>query len=207
MMCSTANSLSPTGCVRSARRIQLRVPGSDQYFRYELLAAVPDADRAGQTVVVPYRITALQALPGNCPTAPALGMMLPTMTPQNFGVVAAAAMLAQANGGGCTRYSRCVPHEVCYECPWGEKVVISGTICGSYTSGSCPPDEARYGGGGGGGGGGGSSASPRPRPIEGKWCEPPPCDCKPCRDCKTASRRRRVRSIRSRVPTAIRSPT
>ncbi|OAI43373.1 hypothetical protein AYO41_02015 [Verrucomicrobia bacterium SCGC AG-212-E04] len=62
-------SVTNYGLVR-ADNVIASIPGSDQYFRIELLAPIPDRLEAQQRLRVPYKLTALTAMPGNCATPP-----------------------------------------------------------------------------------------------------------------------------------------
>ena len=78
------------GLVR-ADNLQFRLPSSDGYFRYEFLEGLPDTLAAKESIVIPYRITALALL-----------------EPDGSG-----------SGGGCTPYNKNMQVDYGYQCANG----------------------------------------------------------------------------------------
>ena len=156
--------LTNYGLIR-ADKVRQQLPQNDAYFRFEFLSEVPSTLEAKQSVVLPYRVVALQSLD-------------------------AAAGSATASGGGCYNYynETCVLGEyVCVNGVWTQL-----KTCTSYPNGSnstCPSGGTGGPSGGGGGGagisggsfGGGSASTPLATP--GNKCssvprgdgEPNPC--------------------------------
>ncbi|MCU7905837.1 MAG: hypothetical protein KZQ76_08255 [Candidatus Thiodiazotropha sp. (ex Epidulcina cf. delphinae)] len=127
-------------------------PREDGYFRYEFLADLPDSLGAKESLVIPYRVTAL------APYDPD----------------------GSASGGGCGGYSAGSRIEYWYKCANGR--ITSGSTTHSWNGqagGGCGDGSSSSGGSGGpdGGGlergGGGPSGSSLP--------EAPCIDCPPCR--------------------------
>ncbi len=52
------------GLIR-AEEIEFTLPESNEYFKYELLANIPDTIEAKESITVPYRVTCLASLTGN----------------------------------------------------------------------------------------------------------------------------------------------
>ncbi|MCU7918626.1 MAG: hypothetical protein KZQ95_09740 [Candidatus Thiodiazotropha sp. (ex Epidulcina cf. delphinae)] len=134
-------------------------PREDGYFRYEFLANLPDTLGAKESLVIPYRVTAI------APYDPD----------------------GSASGGGCGGYGAGSRVDYQYKCTNGD--ITSGSTshswsgkasgdCGSSSGGWWGPsfsDGGGLGGGRGGGGGGGPSYSA----IPGAACIP---DQEPCND-------------------------
>lgn len=124
--------LTNYGLVR-ADNVRFDLPENDAYFRYEMLAKLPTSLGPKDSVVIPYRVTAI------APTEPD----------------------GTASGAGCYRYIKVMTCAVDYVCANGE-VSRTGTLhtwTKVYDPKSCPghvtaiPVEGAYSGGGGGGGG------------------------------------------------------
>lgn len=100
------------GLVR-ADDVELVAPPSDDYFRYEFLGNVPSVVEAGESLIVPYRIVALKAMPGNCP---------------NVNPNAA---------NECFAYTRCFTVRWNTRCFFGLLAGGSANVCFSYRFGAC----------------------------------------------------------------------
>ncbi|MEW8183743.1 MAG: fibronectin type III domain-containing protein [Candidatus Thiodiazotropha endolucinida] len=144
--------LTNYGLIR-ADGVQFVPPDEDGYFRYEFLANLPDTLGAKESLVIPYRVTAL---------AP--------YDPDGTG-----------SGGGCGGYGAGSRVDYWYECANGQ--ITSGSTSHSWNgkaSGSCGSGGSGGGGGGWGGGwGGGGSGGPSYRSMPGARCIP---DEEPCED-------------------------
>jgi len=147
------------GLIR-AEAIQIQIPESDEYYKYELMVEPPETLEAHQVVRIPYRVTCLKV----------------------FGADDA----ASGGGAACGCYSRCASYSYGYYCINGhwESVVRCShwcgrcISCGSSTKPSYGPTgivNVGLGGAGGGssGGPGGSSlpggslgCAPNPDPEE-----------------------------------------
>ena len=147
------------GLIR-AEAIQIQIPESDEYYKYELMVEPPETLEAHQVVRIPYRVTCLKV----------------------FGADDA----ASGGGAACGCYSRCASYSYGYYCINGhwESVVRCShwcgrcISCGSSTKPSYGPTgivNVGLGGAGGGssGGPGGSSlpggslgCAPMPNPEE-----------------------------------------
>lgn len=145
--------LTNYGLIR-ADGVQFVPPVEDGYFRYEFLANLPDTLGAKESLVIPYRVTAL---------AP--------YDPDGTG-----------SGGGCGGYGAGSRVNYSYECANGQ--ITRGSSSHSWNgkaSGSC--GSGGGGGAGGGGGGGGGSGGFIYRPTSGSMpgarCIP---DEEPCED-------------------------
>ncbi|GAA5787481.1 Ig-like domain-containing protein [Chitiniphilus shinanonensis] len=146
-------SLTNHGLVR-ADDVQLQLPGSDGYFKYEFLADIPDTLDAKQRVTIPYRIVALKALDD--------------------------AAGGEASGAGCYNYSNTLSATCQYECANGNRskggsatswFSSSNSTCtgGSNTSSTHSTSWwAPYLPDGFGGWGGGSASTPMK--LKGKKC-------------------------------------
>ncbi|MET0028819.1 MAG: Ig-like domain-containing protein [Candidatus Thiodiazotropha sp.] len=142
--------LTNYGLIR-ADGLRFEPPGEDGYFRYEFLANLPESLGAKESLVIPYRVTAL---------AP--------YDPDGSG-----------SGGGCGGYGAGSRVVYWYKC--ANDVVTSGSTSHSWmgkAAGSCGSGGASGGSGGNGGGwGGGGSGGPGGSSLP----EAPCIDCKPCR--------------------------
>lgn len=128
------------------------LPQSDEFLRFDFLATLPEVLAAGESLVIPYRITALRDLsPGGASDGTGAGIV------------------------GCS-YQRpsCVQYR--YECANGF-IASSATCtnfyrhfqgCGGAWAPSSPPALV---GGGGGGGGGPRTSTPRATPISGQCAD------------------------------------
>lgn len=131
------------GLIR-ADKVKQKLPGSDNYFRFEFLEDVPETLDAKQRVTLHYRVVALQSLDG-------------------------AANIGTASGGGCSTYSNSTSTSYQSTCKNG--VVTTGSATSSWfgQSGVCSAPGGGGGGGGGGGAGGGgwggSGVSTAPQTI------------------------------------------
>ncbi|MEW8047871.1 MAG: hypothetical protein AB2805_15390, partial [Candidatus Thiodiazotropha sp.] len=143
--------LTNYGLIR-ADDLQFIPPSEDGYFRYEFLANLPDTLGAKESLVIPYRVTAL---------AP--------YDPDGTG-----------SGGGCGGYAAGSRVDYWYKCANGQ--ITSGSTRHSWNgkaSGSCGSGGGGGGGGGGAGGGYGGGGSGGP---SGTYLPELPClDCKKCR--------------------------
>lgn len=160
-------TLANYGLIR-ADDFVLPVPPSDSNFFYELLDAVPETLEAGEVRIIPYRVTCLAALPGNCDEISSEDETL---------------ALAETQSSGCS-YTICVPYAFDYDCANGLHFsdggwicwVASGSGCGGTGGGCC--GGGGYGGGffgggpGGGSGPGWGTSSSLPN-------QPPDCECDP----------------------------
>ncbi|MCG7883384.1 MAG: fibronectin type III domain-containing protein [Candidatus Thiodiazotropha taylori] len=152
--------LTNYGLIR-ADGVQFVPPGEDGYFRYEFLANLPDTLGAKESLVIPYRVTAL---------AP--------YDPDGTG-----------SGGGCGGYAAGSRVDYWYECKNGQ--ITSGSTRHSWNgkaSGDCGTGGSGGGAGGGYGGGGSGGPSggtylPELPCIDCKKCRTPCCMkpklCKP----------------------------
>ncbi len=116
------------GLIR-AEEIEFSLPDSNEYFKYELLASVPDTIEAKESITVPYRVTCLASLTGGDDGA----------------------------GGDCVTYSDKTCLWYLYVCSNGthyEEIVCSGF---TWAGGDCSGGTYAIVSGGGGGGGGTSS--------------------------------------------------
>lgn len=145
----------------------LPTPPTDDTFYYELLDAVPDTIEAGQVYIVPYRVTCLQAMEGNCEED-----TIDDGEPQS--------------SGGCS-YRICSPFNYTYDCENGLSYEDGGQVCWVASGRGCGSGGSGGGGyylwgggiGGGGGygsGGGGGGWSPPSSPLPN---QPPDCECDP----------------------------
>ncbi|MGD8912254.1 MAG: fibronectin type III domain-containing protein, partial [Candidatus Thiodiazotropha sp.] len=147
------------GLIR-ADGVEFTPPSEDGYYRFEFLANLPDTLGPKQSLVIPYRVTAL---------AP--------YDPDGTG-----------SGGGCSGYSAGSRVEYWYECTNGE--ITSGSTRHSWNgkaSGSCGGSSGSISGGSGGydaggfgGVDGGTSSGPTYSSIPGASCIP---DGEPCELC------------------------
>ncbi len=116
------------GLIR-AEEIEFSLPDSSEYFKYELLASVPDTIEAKESITVPYRVTCLASLTGGDDGA----------------------------GGDCVTYSDKTCLWYLYVCSNGthyEDIVCSGF---TWVGGDCSGGTYAIVSGGGSGGGGTSS--------------------------------------------------
>jgi hypothetical protein len=154
--------LTNYGLIR-ADNLMASYPTSDAYFQYEFLAELPDTLEAKESLVIPYRVTALSSLSPD----------------------------GTASGGGCVGYVTGMSASYNYQCAngdttggstshsWTHPVSVSG--CGG--SGGGVSGGSIWGGGGGGGGGGSKSGSSSYDSLPSARCMPEPgCDdCCPVR--------------------------
>ncbi len=94
-----------------ADNVQVVLPSSDQYFRYELLTAIPTSLQAKQRITVPYRVISLKALES--------------------------ATTGDAGGGGCFSYQTCAGIPYNYICANGTQTGGSARYCWFRSYGSC----------------------------------------------------------------------
>ncbi len=104
-------TLTNYGLIR-ADNLRITPPRSDAYFRYEFLNAVPDSLQAKESVRIPYRVIALQAL-------------TPTGTD------------AQATGGGCGDYENSLQASYDYQCVNGTTTQGNATYRWMRTVNNC----------------------------------------------------------------------
>ena len=96
------------GLIR-AEKVTLTLPTSDQYFKYEMMAAVPATLEAQQVVRVPYRVTCLKPLEGS----------------------------DAGGGGGCSSYGTCFQLWYTYKCSNGSIFEGYDDFCTTKTVGQC----------------------------------------------------------------------
>lgn len=157
------------GLVR-ADEVSLQLGPADAYFRVEVLGSLPNALEAGESVVLPYRITAVQALPGSNASRLALLDWLSPGAPPRTPARAPA-------GGSCGHYVYTVRIPYSYACAAGDRRNSSGgTSVHRAYGGGCGSGQTVYYGGGGGNGGGWAGGSGAPAAIvpQGPQCGP---DC------------------------------
>lgn len=143
------------GLVR-ADNVQLHLPPSDEYVRYEFMQGLPDTLAAKQRVTVGYRAIQLK----------------PFEPPADSG---------STTGGGCGTYQNCLRVTYTYDCANGEVRSGATSFCAFRSYGQCTGGPGGGGGGGGGGGftggfGGGSGGAPSATRLPGASCVPTP-DC------------------------------
>jgi large repetitive protein len=120
-------TLQNYGLIR-ADKLNIALPTSDEFFKYEFLATLPDSLAAKQRLTIPYRITALKSLD----------------------------QAGAASGGGCYNYSKEVTVGGEYTCANGT-VAQTGTRSYFIAASNSSCGGGSGGGGGGTGGGGGGS--------------------------------------------------
>lgn len=144
------------GLVR-ADNVRLRLPASNEYLRYELLAdAVPATLEAKARSVVPYRVIALKSFDPGADGA--------------------------ASGGACISISACSGVDYDTTCANGSTASRSTPSCVYFTGGQCGGSGGGGGGGfgGGSGGGGGSDVGTNDSQLQGlPSCRATP-DNEPC---------------------------
>ncbi|HKJ88391.1 MAG TPA: carboxypeptidase-like regulatory domain-containing protein, partial [Gammaproteobacteria bacterium] len=140
------------GLIR-ADNVELDIPADGTHYRYELMAGLPDSLEAGETLRVPYKVTALQEI-----------------APDGSG-----------SGGGCGSYQHCGGLSYDYECANGTTTSGGAAMCWFYAPTDCggpsPGDPGHGEPGGipdvytppspGDGGTGGGGGSPGYQPIGG----------------------------------------
>ncbi|KPV40174.1 hypothetical protein AN478_08555 [Thiohalorhabdus denitrificans] len=104
--------LTNEGLIR-ADNVELTIPEDGTHYHYELMDSLPDSLEAGETVRVPYRITALQPI-----------------EPDGSGT-----------GGGCEPYQHCGGVTYDYECANDTTTSGSSGVCWFYTPSSCKERE------------------------------------------------------------------
>jgi hypothetical protein len=146
------------GLIR-ADNVSFSFPSSDAYYKYEFQTGLPDTLDAKETLVIPYRITAL---------AP--------FEPDGAGT-----------GGGCTGYSTRASMAYDYRCANGT-TAGGGSSTGwfrpadtSSCGGGGGPSGGSWSGGGGWGGGGSGSGGPGYGSMPGASC-PERCEPGSCCD-------------------------
>ncbi|MDH5327840.1 MAG: right-handed parallel beta-helix repeat-containing protein [Gammaproteobacteria bacterium] len=120
-------TLSNYGSIR-ANNLQINLPPSDDYFRFELMQGLPDSLEAKSSITVAYRVTSLKALD------PAYD--------------------ATASGGGCAVYNACITSNYNYECANGTVTDGSSNYCAIHSYGECTVSSGTSGGTTSGGTGG-----------------------------------------------------
>jgi large repetitive protein len=144
--------LTNYGLIR-ADGLSFEPPGEDGYFRYEFLANLPESLGAKESLVIPYRVTAL------APYEPD----------------------ASGSGGGCGGYGAGSSVNYWYKC--ANDVITQGSTSHSWmgkAAGSCGSGSGSVSGGSGGGDGGGwGSGGPSYGSLPGATCVP---DTEPCND-------------------------
>jgi len=149
-------TLTNRGLIR-ADNLQVTVPASDEYFRYELLGGLPDSLAAEEQIVVPYRVIALKAVtPG---------------------------ATSGTGGAACSAYMACADVGYDYECANGTiadgtgrhcwTVPVSAASCGDTATRVVPTIRI----GSGSTPSIGVSGTPNYTSMEGAKCTP---DCEGC---------------------------
>lgn len=134
--------LTNHGLVR-ADNLTFNFPTSDAYFKYEFQQGLPSSLNAKESLVIPYRVTALASL-----------------SPDGSG-----------SGAGCTSYGSNARVNYDYECANGaETSGSSSTHWNTTTSTSSCGSSGSTWSGGGGGAGGGYGGSGGYTPITGQSC-------------------------------------
>jgi hypothetical protein len=148
--------LTNYGLIR-ADNLNFNLPGSDAFFRYEFLGGLPNYLGAKDSIVIPYRITALSAT-----------------DPDGTG-----------SGGGCSPYNNAVNANYDYVCANG--TITSGGTSSSYNlptstsgCGGTGGVSIYYGNGGGNGGGFGGTGGGSFTSIPGASCPQPGPDGNGC---------------------------
>jgi RHS repeat-associated protein len=138
------------GLIR-AEDVNLTLPASDTYYKYETLGAVPATLEAKQVLRVPYRVTCLSSLAGD----------------------------QQSGGGGCRTYSACIMVCYRYRCSNGTTFTsCSPSFCIFRMDGECSGGGSAGGPGGGNwtsgasGGTGAGTPTARPQSLGGVVCWP-----------------------------------
>jgi hypothetical protein len=156
-----------------ARNVKFNPPQSDEYYRYEFLANVPQTLPAKTRITIAYRITALKAQPQSMSMrrSPGQASNLGQLQKNTFDRLG-----AKASGGNCTSYSAQATSQYEWDCinGWQETGATSSTFSRLVGSDCGSPDAASSawnsnsssssGGGGSGGWGslGGGTSSPIP---------------------------------------------
>jgi len=184
------------GLIR-ADDVVLAVPGPNPYYLIELFGSVPNELAAAQSVTLPYRVTALQALPGS--SANGVGQSLADwIQDKPLSPSANQQALARPEGSGCGLFSAGVSLQFAFTCAAGDQRAGNAgaqfvRAIGNSCSSSVAPTSIGGGGGGhgwgggGGSGGGGAVGSCGPDCGEGCSCsagcgppgDPPPDDPPP----------------------------
>ncbi|MGD8909223.1 MAG: hypothetical protein PVI92_07725, partial [Chromatiales bacterium] len=160
--------LTNYGLIR-ADELELSFPGSDAYFQYEFLAKLPESLEAKESILIPYRITALTSLSPD----------------------------GTASGGGCVGYVTSARANYCYTCANGDTTngssshswtyPVSASACGGSSDGTSSSDRNAWSWDAGGNGGVSTSGTatydslPSARCIDCPICKskccnvPPPC--------------------------------
>ena len=156
--------LTNYGLIR-ADDLSFQLPADDAYFRYEIIGGLPDTMDAKESLIVPYRVTAL------APFAPD----------------------GSGSGGGCSGYATRMVTSYRYECTNGTTSggssshtwsrPASGTSCGGGSSGGSSGGGSGRWWGYSGGGGPTGSGSPSYDSIPAAQCVPVPECPKEDRDC------------------------
>jgi hypothetical protein len=151
--------LTNYGLIR-ADNLEASYPSSDAYFQYEFLAELPETLEAKESVLIPYRVTALSSLSPD----------------------------GTASGGGCVGYVTGMSTSYDYTCTNGETTggstshswthPVSVSACGGSSGGSSG-GSIWSAGGSGGSGGGSTSGSATYDSLPSARCIPDP-DCDNC---------------------------
>nr|WP_320192686.1 right-handed parallel beta-helix repeat-containing protein [uncultured Desulfobacter sp.] len=155
------------GLIR-AENIEFTPPQSDQYFKYEFLASVPDSLEAKDSYSVPYRVTCLTSLEGEDDGAGGTCHTYTVWAYKRYGYYC-------SNGKYYSGGVICIPYTRAYgDCSGGiGDWWSSGSIGGSGGGGGGGTGTGGGGGGGGAGGGsGGGGYSPAPNVPDGVVCWP-----------------------------------
>jgi RHS repeat-associated protein len=178
-------TITNKGLIR-ADDFQIPLPPSDGRIKVELQAEIPKSLGALETVRIPYRVTALQDLGGECASGEGEGQGGDDNGGGNSGGGGADGGGGDGSGGGggssgsrgpCIG-SYPVPATFIYECDNGDIYPVYGYVYFFYTywgdcggSGGGSGWETVFGpqGGGGGGGGIGPPISPKPVPTVECW--------------------------------------
>ena len=153
----------------AAMNVSLSAPADNAYLRYELLATAPEIIEAGQTVVIPYRITALRATTAE--------------TQASTG-----GAKRRSGSGECGTLVAVVKVDYSFPCANGYHSRQSTSWSWYAAYGQCPgawspPTPVEWVGVSGGPLSGGTTIAPIAKPVQGVKCLPEPERpefCPPC---------------------------
>jgi hypothetical protein len=153
--------LTNYGLIR-ADELELSFPGSDAYFQYEFLAKLPESLEAKESILIPYRITALTSLSPD----------------------------GTASGGGCVGYVTSARANYCYTCANGDTTngssshswtyPVSASACGGSSDGTSSSDRNAWSWDAGGNGGVSTSGTATYDSLPSARCIPDPDCSDPC---------------------------
>ena len=159
-------TLTNYGLVR-ADKVQFTPPSSDAYYKYEFFGTIPTELEAKQRVRIPYRVTALQALPKGLRLKDSQTIKA-GYAQTEVGKALAQALNETPKAGSCTSYGSSATVECYWTCAAGDELQSNaGSSFNRVTGASCGGGGGGGGGGWGGGGGnwGGGGGSPAPIPM------------------------------------------